>query len=292
MITRVTSMTMMHAASRNLQHAGGELARLQSQASTQKNITAPSDDPGATADALKVRADQKANAQFTKNVQDATGWLSVVDSSLSSATELLRKAKDLTLQGSNASMSPTAKEAIAVELESIKKALLDTANTKYLGRSVFAGNSDAPLAYGADYAFTGGEGTVERRISGQTTVRVDADGAAIFGEGATSVFAELDAAVADLRSGAPMATHLTVLDAREKSILTNVAVTGARQSTIETAAGTLLDQKVELETQRSSIEDIDIASIILELKMQETIYQASLAVTARALQPTLMDFIR
>ena len=34
------------------------------------------------------------------------------------------------------------------------------------------------------------------------------------------------------------------------------------------------------------------AEIVIKLKQQEVTYQAALAVTARTLQPTLMDFLR
>ncbi len=293
MLTRVTTTTMMHAASRNLQTAAAELSRLQIQGSTLNKITRPSDDPAATADALKVRAAQTANTQFTRNAADGNEWLTTVDSSLETVSGLLRKAADLTLQGANdGSMSPAAKEAIAKELETIRDSLLSAANTEYLGRSVFAGNSDAGHAFAADYSYTGGAGTVERRIDDTTTVRVDADGAAVFGTGSDSVFAEIDSIVSDLRAGVNVGAHVNVLNSRSDTVSAQLAVTGARQATIIDAQKTLLSTKVDLETQRTGIEDVDIADIVLQLKTQETVYQAALSVTSRTLQPTLMDFLR
>ncbi|WP_307852502.1 flagellar hook-associated protein FlgL [Glaciihabitans sp. dw_435] len=289
----MTTTTMMHAASRNLQTAAAELSRLQIQGSTLNKITRPSDDPAATADALKVRAAQTANTQFTRNAADGNEWLTTVDSSLETVSGLLRKAADLTLQGANdGSMSPAAKEAIAKELETIRDSLLSAANTEYLGRSVFAGNSDAGHAFAADYSYTGGAGTVERRIDDTTTVRVDADGAAVFGTGSDSVFAEIDSIVSDLRAGVNVGAHVNVLNSRSDTVSAQLAVTGARQATIIDAQKTLLSTKVDLETQRTGIEDVDIADIVLQLKTQETVYQAALSVTSRTLQPTLMDFLR
>jgi flagellar hook-associated protein 3 FlgL len=292
MISRVTSTTMMHAASRNMQSAAAELARLQEKASTQKNISRPSDDPAATAASLQVRADQKLNAQYSKNVQDGNEWLTTVDSSLSTVTALLQRANVLTVQGANgAALTPAAKESIAIELESIRDSLLTEANTQYAGRSVFAGTSDAGHAFTSDYTYAGGAGTVDRRIGDGVTIRVDGDGKAIFGEGETSVFAELDTIARDLRAGTSIAPQITTLAARLARVTGQQAVIGSRQATVLTAGESLLDQKVSLESRRVSIEDVDLAEIILDLKMQETAYQASLAVTARALQPTLMDFL-
>jgi len=293
MITRVTSTTMMNSASRNMQSAAAELSRLQEKASTQKNISRPSDDPAGTAAALQVRADQKLNAQYTKNVQDGNEWLTTVDSTLSSVTALLQRANVLTVQGANdGALTPAAKETIAMELESIRDSLLAASNTQYAGRSVFAGTSDAGHAFTSpDYAYTGGNGSVERRIGEGQTIRVDGDGAAIFGEGTDSVFAALDAIAADLRAGVNIGPRITTVATHLTTVSSQQAVIGSRQATVLSAGETLLDAKVSLESRRVSIEDVDLAEIILDLKMQETAYQASLAVTARALQPTLMDFL-
>ena len=299
MTTRVTTQTMMNSSLRNLQSATSELARLQEQGGSRKAITRPSDDPSGTADALAVRAEIKSNNQYERNINDGNGWLTTANSALSSVTDLMNRAKDLTVQGANdGALSPTATEAIAVELESIRDELLAQANTTYLGRSIFAGTSDEPQAFAGapDYAYSGGQGSVNRRISDGSTVRVDVDGARVFGAGpaagTASMFTELDAIVKDLRNGVSVGPHLTTLDTRLDTVLTAFTTVGARHSTVLGAEASNLDRKVDLEAMRSGIEDVDIEKIILELKMQEVTYQTALSVTARTLQTTLMDFIR
>ena len=292
MISRVTTVTMMHSAATNLQSAASQLAKLQDQASSQKAIGAPSDDPSATAAALRTRGAQAANVQYGRNIQDGNEWLTTIDSTLTDVTDLLQKATDLTVQGANdGTLSPSAKEAIAVELESIRDALVNAANTKYLGRTVFAGNSDTGAAFDANYAYSGGSGTVERRIGEGTTVRVDADGSAIFGTGADSVFAEIDRIAADLRAGVNVGPRLTELKGWSDAALAGHAAAGAQQSTLITADASQKGKVVTLEAQRVALEDVDLADIVLRLTTQETLYKAALSVSARALQPTLMDFL-
>jgi flagellar hook-associated protein 3 FlgL len=106
------------------------------------------------------------------------------------------------------------------------------------------------------------------------------------------MFGEIDAIVADLRAGVNVGKHLPTLDARLDTVLTSLSTVGARHATILDAASSNLDRKVDLESMRAGIEDVDIQKIVLELKMQEVTYQSALAVTARTLQPTLMDFLR
>ena len=294
MITRVTNQTMLQSAHRNLQGSMSALAELQDKATSLKKISRPSDDPIGAAESMRVRAEQRMVDQYGRNIIDGLGWLTTVDSALSASTDLLRQARDLTVQGANdGALSPTAKEAIAVKLVSLRDEMLTKANTTYLGRTVFDGNSDTGQAF-ADgaYTFTGTGSSVERRVGTESTVRVDADGAAVFGNGPDSVFALIDTIVADLRSGVNVGAHLTEIDERMNAILGQHGAVGARHAQLLRAEETIMEQSGALEAQRSEIEDADLGKLILELKLQEVTYQSALAVTARVLQPTLMDFLR
>jgi flagellar hook-associated protein 3 FlgL len=292
--TRVTNATQALNAQNNLQANLQRQAVLYDQATSRRLITKPSDDPTATASALGVRADQSATAQYTRNANSGDAWLATADSTLTSVEGIMGRVRDLTVQGANdGAMSAGAKEAIVTELDGLKKSLLSLANTSYLGRNVFAGNSNAGVAFQPDYSFTGAPGsTVERRIGPDTTVRVDADGAAAFGTGASSVFALIDDTVNDLRTGVNVGPRLGQIDDRMKAIVGEHAQIGGRQTRIDKAKDTLAVSTNSLEAQRSGIEDVDLSKVLLDLKTQDVNYQTAIAVTARVLQPTLMDFLR
>jgi flagellar hook-associated protein 3 FlgL len=300
MITRVTSQTQMRDAQRNLQTNMANLARLQEQASSLKALGRASDDPTAAASAMAVRTEQSAVAQYGRNAENGNSWLTTIEGALNTASSLMNRVRDLTVQGANdGALSGAAKEAIAVELEGLKDELLATANTTHLGRTVFAGNSDAGVAVLATVDDAGAwayqsqaGGAVERRIGSNSTVRVDADGAVVFGSGDESVFALIDRIAAELRSGTNVGGNLTALDGRMSAVTEQRSVGGARQANLERAQEALMTQAGALESARAGFEDIDLGQAILDLTLQETTYQAALAVTARVLQPTLMDFLR
>jgi flagellar hook-associated protein 3 FlgL len=290
---------LMRTAQLSLHANMTRMSKLQDQATSQKAITRPSDDPTATVQSLQVRAEQRATDQYSRNADNGNGWLTTVDSALGATTDILRRVRDLTVQGANdGSMSVTAREALAIEIEGLRDDLLRQANTAYLGRNVFAGNSDAGAAFVASTVtppveFTGLPGsTVERRIGADTTVRVDADGAAIFGAGSTSAFALLDNIVSDLRNGVNVGVRLGEIDDRMGVVVGERADAGVRQAQILQAEETLMKESGSLEARRSGIEDLDLAKVVLDMKVQEVAYQSALAVTARVLQPTLLDFLR
>lgn len=299
MINRVTHQTVQRTTLANLQSNLSSMSDLQSRLSSGTKIVRPSDDPSATARTMALRSDKAAVAQASRNADDGVAWLSTIDNATQASISALRRARDLTVQGaSSGSVGAASRQALATEIDGIRDSLLDLANTKLQGRSVFAGTSDSAKAFdgaasATPYAFNGVAGsTVERRISPDATVRVDADGAAIFGNGATSVFALLDNIAADLRGTAEVSGRLTEIDTKLNGMLSQVADVGIRYKQVSDAQTAIAKTLQEATSSISGIEDIDQAEVIMELKMQEVAYQGALGAAARVLQPTLMDFLR
>lgn len=295
MLGRITSSQLLATSQSSLGASRSQLARLQQQASTGRAIAKPSDDPAGTAAALKVRGEQRATAQYGTNIDDGLGWFSTLDSAFTGAEDLVRKGIDITVQGANSgTMSTASREALATQLDGLRADLIGRANTTYLGRTVFAGNSDTGVAFDASYGFSGRPGAgVQRRISPTETVAVDADGAAAFGTGTTSLFATMDRIATALRSGddATVRTGLDALQSGFSALTAQHTVVGARYARLEQAKQDNIGAATTLETQRSGIEDVDATKVLVDLKTQEVGYQTALAVTARVIQPTLMSFL-
>lgn len=302
MISRVTHQSASRSVLANMQQNLADMARIQEQASSGKLISRTSDDPARASDSLSLRREKAQTAQYERNAEDGLSWLNVIDSSMSTTTSLLRRARDLVVQASNTgTMNQQAREAVAVELDGIKASLFDEANTTYLGRNVYAGTSGAATAFDSTtYAFNGVAGSsVERRIADDVTVRVDSDGSSVFGtdladpDGADfSVFQLFDDLSATIRGGGDPQNGLNQLDTRINNVLTQQATIGARTNQIERAVSSLNYKVSSLKDDISGIEDIDLAATLMELQLQETAYQSSLNAAARVLQPSLLDYLR
>jgi flagellar hook-associated protein 3 FlgL len=263
-----------------------------------KKITKASDDPAGAAQALTLRAQTRATKQYGRNADDGIGWLSTADTALQSGITQLRRARDLTVQSGSGALSASGREAIATEIDGLRNGLLSLANTAYLGRSIFAGTSDAGAAFtdstsATPYSWTGTTGaSVQRRLSADTTVRADVDGTAAFGEGSTSVFALLDSISSEVRAGVDATPRLDEIDSRMSAMLGELSGVGARYNEVTAAQDSQASSLQDLATRQSGVEDIDLAQTVVDLQMQEVAYQGALGATARVLQPTLMDFLR
>ncbi|PYY47332.1 flagellar hook-associated protein 3 [Curtobacterium sp. MCLR17_043] len=293
MITRVTTQMSMAAASARLQAGAARVAELTDQATTLRAIQKPSDDPVGTASSMQVRKEQAAASQYSRNANDAAAWLATTDSALSGVYSVLNNVRDLTVRAANSgTMSDTDRDAFVTQFRSLKADLEARANTTYGTRSVFAGSSTAAVAYDPATGWAASGTDVSRRVGDGTTVRVDTTGTAVFGSGDDSVFGMIDSIVSDLQNGVNVNARIGDVDTALGTVRGAQADVGVRHAAALTAQDSLKSATVSLESRRAGIEDVDLAKAVLDLQVQQTNYQAALAVTAKVLQPTLMDYLR
>jgi flagellar hook-associated protein 3 FlgL len=313
-VARVTQRMMVEHSLTSLNRGMGRLSELQEQLSTGRVINRPSDSPTGTNSALHLREQLAANDQYARNADDGIGRLSQTDTALTTMLDAVRRARGLTLQGmSTGSTGPTAREALATELEQIRDGLIASANTTYLGRPIFAGTSGSDVAYDAATGqqptvdldgdgvmdpLPGIDGTVNRRIGpGPTdTVPVNLTGTEAFGPDGNNLFDVLSKVITDLRTepvdASALQSDLDSIDAASDRMKTALADVGSRVNRLEDAVAKIKDSEVDLKASLSEVENVDIAKAVVDLQMQEVAYQAALGATARVLQPSLLDFLR
>lgn len=294
-IGRITQRMLSDRSLASVQSGLGRMAKVQEQLTTGRVLNRPSDNPTDATAAMRVRSEQSDQQQFARNAQDGAGWLTQIDATLDGVTVAVRRARELALQGNNTgSLGPVAREALAVELEGIREGLIAQANATYLGRPVFGGITAGSTAYDATGTYVGTVGDVNRRVADGVLVKVDVDGLDVFGSGAASVFAELDALAVAVRAGdtVGMSTSLGALATRLDTVVSARTEAGTRLNRIESAALAADDQGISLDNSLSLLENADLAAVTVELQLAEVAYQASLAATSRVLQPSLVQFLR
>jgi flagellar hook-associated protein 3 FlgL len=303
MMHRVTSAMTAATTRANLQDSAKTLAELQNKAASRQAISRPSDDPAGTRTAMTARAEITRTTQYERNLQNADTWLQGVDSALQSGLDIMNRVQELALRGASGTLNETGRSANAAEIDQLRSELLSLANTQVLGRSVFAGTSAEGAAYitpkgSTQPQWNGVLGandqpvTVQRRISDHETVQVDLPGPEAFGNGTGSAFAVLDRLSEALRSGGDVTASVTEVETARKQMAGALTESGARHATVGRALEATRARLTELEATRTSTEETDLATAAIELKMQQVNYEAALAVTAQALQTSLLDYLR
>jgi flagellar hook-associated protein 3 FlgL len=301
---RVTEGSIHTRVLANLQRNLAKGAQIQDQLSSGKQLNRPSDSPAGTVSALQLRAETRMSQQYTRNAEDGLGWLSTVEDSLGSASTLINRARDLAVQGLNTSTNGSlANGALASEIEQIRDGLIAQANTRYLDRPVFGGNTTKPIAYDPKTGEYAGNlydpsqpatTSVSRMVGSDVKVRVDLTGTEAFGDNATGLFKVLADMSQSLRAGdqATLTTDLKALDGAANQLKSTISEIGSRYNRITQMKDSAQDRLLSVTAQLSDIEDIDLPKTIMEMQLQQTSYQAALAAGAKVIQPSLIDFLR
>ncbi|HEV7862688.1 MAG TPA: flagellar hook-associated protein FlgL, partial [Acidimicrobiia bacterium] len=273
------------------------LARLQAtqaRLSSGKAIQRPSDSPTGTMAALRLRSDLGRYTQLSRNADDGKARLGTTDTALTDGLAVLREARDAVLGGTNASLGANDREALAAQVDGLRASLLAVANTKYLQQPVFAGTAGASSAYDASGAYLGDGGAVSRTISPGVKVTVNATGDDVFGPAGNDIFKVLADISNDLRNNPAnlTSTDLGRLDAGYLRMQNALASVGSRYHQIEIMQDRNQANELESQNQLSEVEGVDLPATMVDLQMQEVAYQAALGATAKAIQPSLMDFLR
>jgi flagellar hook-associated protein 3 FlgL len=82
------------------------------------------------------------------------------------------------------------------------------------------------------------------------------------------------------------------IDLALDNLLKNRAELGAKSSRLDTVQKRVIQDRTNFEEILSKTEDVDVAEAITKFKMLETTYRSALGVSARIIQPTLLDFLR
>jgi flagellar hook-associated protein 3 FlgL len=290
MIDRLPSFAAGMARLADLGRNQTRLAKLQEQISSGKQIQRPSDDPLAAGRALDLRATIRRGEQYDAAANDASRWLKLGDDTLVSANDTITQARTLLLQAANGAIDSTARQPMANQLDGLRATLLDLANTSLGGRPIFAGTANTTQAYDQNGVYLGDAAAVSRTIADGRDVSVSIPGPDIFG----TLFSDLTTAAQAVRNGdkSGIAAGITALDSSTTTLAEAQVTLGSRAVQVESASGRN-DAHVEtLRSDLSEVEDIDIAMAFVDLKAQETAYEAALSVTAKTVQPSLLDFLR
>lgn len=268
----------------------------QQRVTTGKKYTTVSEDPVAALSSLSARTLRSRLEQLNRNLVVAKEYTGTTEGVLTEVGSLTQRAYVLALQGANDSTTQPAREAMAAEIGSIQKRLVDLGNTQMSGgRYLFAGQSSDTKPFsdvGGVLTFNADALPVQVEVRPAETMRANLENADVF---FSDVYAALDSLRANLTGGNTQLISDNDIAALQTAIdATNVArgQTGVKFQEIERLRSEGERRIDELTTAISDNEDIDLATAITQMQQAETAYTAALQVAAQGFGLSLMDFIR
>lgn len=298
---RITQRMLVDTVRSNINTNAESLTALQDQLSSGKRLRKPSDDPQALGRALKLRSNADQNAQFLRNISSARGWLEATDTSLAQLSEALLRARDLAVKGASDTLSADERRNLAYQLDGMLDEAIQCVNSAHEGKHLFAGRrvSTPPFALSADRSaveYRGDSGEMGRDIASSANLPVNVPGDMEV-EG-VQILPQALAALVELRdrlndgTGVGVSGTLDQLSQCLEGVATLRGTVGARTSRLNATEDGLDQVQVRIATMLSRAEDADIADTISRLTMQQNVFTAALAVGARTVQMSLLNFLK
>lgn len=280
--------------------ARSRLADTERQIATGDRYEQPSSAPTEAGSIIDSRNRLTRLKQFLRNQESAGQWLAAADSALQSTATAMARARTLALQALSDTTSPDGRNAVAAELRSVASQVLSLSNTAVDGRPIFGGTTDGGSAYDAAGNYVGDNGVVRRRLNDDNTIDIGIAGTNVFGDHnavdpyAGTPFQLLNQLADDLEAGDIVSARnsLAGIDVATERVLTELGRVGATANRVEELGQLTQSEEVRFTGRLSKQSDTDIAEAVVRLRSVEVSYEATLAATARALNRSLLDFLR
>jgi flagellar hook-associated protein 3 FlgL len=291
---RVTQSMISQHTLRNMSKSYEKLMNLQERATSGKKLNRPSDDPIGAVKSLNYRTNLNENNQYKENFTEAYKWLDNSDGSLEEANKVMQRIRELTVSASNGTKLEDEREAIRLEVSGLKEHLVSIANKNIEGKFLFNGintgqapvdNKNGTIVVGAS------EKPISIELSKGLSIDVSTDETGVFSQAFFDNLTKLEQSLAEGSSGEEIGDQLSAMDENINSIISARTLIGARTNRLEIMEARLNEQGELLEKKLSDVEDIDFEKAIMDLQMQETVQRAALAVGAKIMQPSLVDFL-
>ncbi len=294
---RLSDQARVHRQVSYLGAAAERMDRVQRQLATNRRIDRASDDPSGAALSLQYRKSIAFEAQMRRNLENGTAFLNVTEAALSGATDLLQRARELTVQAANDTLGPAERQGVAAEVNQLLEQLVQVANTSFGGVYIFSGHQTSTPAYAvgssppAAVTWQGDYGERLRRVSARDVVPVNIIGDRVF----DNLFDRLIQLRDALQSGAPGAQvrpFIADIDAALERVLNARAEVGARLNRFEATTFRSQETDTNLQELRASVEDIDIAETIVRFTAAQNALEAALGAIGRTANLSLLNYLR
>jgi flagellar hook-associated protein 3 FlgL len=274
--SRIESLTLANSANAERLDKASKIA-----ASNQR-VSKPSDDPAAYG--AMVRRDYDAAMLQTRSdtASRTEGELEVASNSLSSAVDIMERAQESAVEGSNATSDANSRKLLASDVRAMRTELMSVGNTRYGNRYIFGGTKGDTIPFDQNGNFQGNDQTIQVPVMDGVNLQGNVSGAKAFtSAGGRDVFADLQelADALDANDQNRIQATISNLSTGHDQIVQAQVSAGYAQKRFSDAVDVLGNTKAVVAQRESDDIDGDAASQITDLQMAKNAYERSMAVT-------------
>lgn len=312
---RVTNSSMIRSHMYDTQQNLQRMDKISKQLNTGKQINRISDDPYKAVKIMNLNNEIKYTEKYNYNIDETVGWMNNTDSSLEEAGTLLGDIKESVLKVGNGTYTDEEFKAISAEVNEKIKELGEVLNSSHGGRHMFGGtNVDEPpvnIIENADGSVKlelnpkSNSNDLKANISDGISIDYNVSAGEIFdigtgGKDYLSAINDVSKMLNDIANGSDVESNKNKLlgDTKDKidsffnHTLENRTKLGVRVNTAEKIKDLNDENILNMKGVLSLDQDVDHVNKFIELKSAEMIYNASIQVGSKLIQPSILDYLR
>ncbi|MCH1959564.1 MULTISPECIES: hypothetical protein [Romboutsia] len=286
--------------------------KLNRQISTGKVINKVSDDPYKAIKIMNLKNEIKYTEKYNYNIDEAVGWMNNTDSSLEEVGTVLGDIKDEIIKLGNGTYSAEEMKSIRAEMNEKIKELGETLNTSHGGNHMFGGSDVEDLPIIIEEKDGVAKLTLNSKSNSQDLKAIISEGIDIDynvsakellnkdGKNLLESINKLSTAMNDIVNGKDVETNKaqvlgTIKDDIDTLFNHSVDIRtsfGVKVNTAEKIKELNDENIMNMKDVLSLTQDTDKVSAYIELKSAELIYQMSVQVGSRLIQPSIMDYLK
>ena len=305
---QISTTYLFERASTQMSNATNALSKSQAQIATGKQVLNASDAPDQAAAIARLQATIGRQDSYNKALDTLQGRLDLESTTLSSASDVLVRIKELTVQANNGTQGTISRTAIATEIKGLRDQLLSLANTRdTTGNYIFSGSKVATPAFQANaqgaVSYSGDQTRMNIAIGDQRALPLNRPGSDAFvrvvrtdqqgNASGVGFFQSLDDLITSMKSNdsAGMQRGLKEVDALHGGIVLAQADAGTSMKVIEQQGTILGDTNITLKSALSKAQDLDMTTAITDMQKQMTALEAAQSSFAKISQLSLFKYL-
>ncbi|MSP36626.1 MAG: flagellar hook-associated protein 3 [Limnohabitans sp.] len=306
---KISTHLLFERATKQMTTSQNNLAKSQAQLAQGKQIINPSDAPDQASTVQRLKSILTRQESYQTALNTVQNRLQGEDSTLSSVSDLLIRAKEVAVQANNDTLSPDNRRALGVELQVLRDQMLSLANTKDTsGNYLFAGSKVTQPPFvsvaGGSPQYVGDQTRMSVMVGENRTMPINRTGTDAFvpvnrplpdgtvqGVGFFNAMDDLIKGV-NTTDRPKMQGGLSELDSLLGGLSMARAKIGSGLKGIDQQTSVIEDTVLNLKTTLSSVEDLDYASAITKMNQQMLSLEAAQSSFAKISQLSLFNYIK
>jgi flagellar hook-associated protein 3 FlgL len=283
---RIADTTRFRNIQEQVTRATANHAEAARQASTGMRLGAPSDDPVAAAQALRVNHSLSRTEGFRNTISSLKGDVELAESVLANAEDIMQRLHDIALGAGSGTLDPKEQAVLSTEVGQLKDQLLAFANQKGSMGYLFGGTKSGTPPFTTAGVFSGDDLDRTAEVGHGVVMTVSTSGAKAFtAAGGRDIFADIETLKNALSSGdqTVIRTSLGQMESGRSQILSARSDAGIKLARLSTADATHEQASVTLATQRHGLVEVDPAQAYSSLAQMQSQLEAAVTVSKNLL---------